>query len=96
MSEHVPGLAGWVIEQHVLTPGDLEHIYGHPQGQEYHAEVALDQMLWMRPVPALAQYRTPIEGLYLCGPAMHPGGGIAGAAGANAASVILGDLKRKK
>jgi len=96
LSEHVPGFAGWVIDQHVLTPDDLEHIHGHPQGQTYHAEIALDQMLWMRPVPALAQYRTPIEGLYLCGPAMHPGGGIAGAVGANAASVILGDLKGKK
>lgn len=96
IAERVRGFAGWVIEQHVLTPHDLEHIHGHPQGQEYDAEMALDQVLWMRPVPELAQYRTPVHGLYLCGPAMHPGGGIAGAAGANAASVVLRDLKRRK
>jgi phytoene dehydrogenase-like protein len=96
LSEEVPGFSSWVIGQHVLTPDDLMHIHGFPQGQQYHAELALDQILWMRPIPALAQYRTPIDGLYLCGPAMHPGGGIAGAAGANAASVILRDLARNR
>jgi len=82
-----------VISQSVLTPADFEHIHGYPDGQPYHAELALDQILWMRPVPALAHYRTPIERLYLCGPAMHPGGGIAGLAGANAAKIVLRDLK---
>jgi phytoene dehydrogenase-like protein len=57
-------------------------------------EPALDQLLWMRPLPELARYRTPIEGLYLCGAAMHPGGGIVGAAGYNAAREILRDLKK--
>jgi phytoene dehydrogenase-like protein len=95
LSEYVPGLAGWVINHSVLTPADFEHIHGYPEGQPYHAELALDQVLWMRPVPALAHYRTPIEGLYLCGPAMHPGGGVAGLAGANAARVILRDLKTR-
>ena len=96
LAEVLPGFADWVIEKHVLTPQDLEQIHGYPQGQEYHAEIALDQVLWMRPVPALAHYRTPVEGLYLCGPAMHPGGGIAGAAGANAAAVVLRELKKRK
>jgi phytoene dehydrogenase-like protein len=96
IAEHVRGFAGWVIGQHVLTPDDIESIHGHPEGQEYDAELALDQVLWMRPVPELAQYRAPVEGLYLCGPAMHPGGGIAGAAGANAASIVAKDLKRRK
>lgn len=91
ISESVPGFADAVVERHVHTPDDLEHIEGLPQGQEYHAELALDQILWMRPVPQLAHYRTPIGGLYLCGPAMHPG--IPGATGANAASVILRELK---
>ena len=50
----------------------------------------------MRPVPQLAQYRTPLEGLYLCGPAMHPGGPVIGASGANAASILLDDVKRRK
>jgi phytoene dehydrogenase-like protein len=89
-----PGFAATVLTQSVLVPPDLEHRYGCPQGQPYHAQIALDQMLWMRPVPQLARYRTPIAGLYLCGPAMHPG--ITGATGANAASVILGDLKTRK
>lgn len=96
MSEHVPGFGGWVIGQRVLTPDDLEHVHGFPQGQVYHAELALDQVLWMRPAPQLARYRTPTRGLYLCGPAMHPGGGILGGAGMNAACVILSDLKKEK
>jgi len=93
ISEQVPGFSDWIIGRRVLTPADLEQIDGFPQGQRYHAELALDQVLWMRPVPQLARYRTPIGGLYLCGPAMHPGAGIAGAAGANAASILLKDLK---
>ncbi|MEA3153835.1 MAG: hypothetical protein QOK44_1424, partial [Betaproteobacteria bacterium] len=96
LDEDVPGFASSVIERHVLTPHDLEHIFGYPQGQRYHAELALDQIMWMRPVPDLARYRAPIRGLYLCGPAMHPGAGIAGAAGANAARVLLSDLKKTK
>jgi phytoene dehydrogenase-like protein len=96
LDEDAPGIASAVIEWHMRTPLDLENIHGDPQGQPYHAEIALDQWVWMRPVPELARYRTPIEGLYLCGPAMHPGGGIVGAAGANAASVILDDWKGKR
>lgn len=93
LSRHAPIFAGSVVEHRVRTPRELEALHGLPEGQPYHAELALDQVLWMRPVPALAQYRTPLRGLYLCGPAMHPGAGIAGAAGANAARVILGDTK---
>jgi phytoene dehydrogenase-like protein len=96
LDEHIPGFAGAVIERKVLTPHDLEHIHGFPEGQSYHAELALDQILWMRPVPGLARYRAPVRGLYLCGPAMHPGAGIPGAAGANAARVLLSDLKKTK
>jgi phytoene dehydrogenase-like protein len=73
----------------VLAPADLEEQEGWPGGQAYHAELALDQALWMRPLPQLAQYATPIEGLWLCGPGMHPGGGIAGASGYNCARAIL-------
>jgi phytoene dehydrogenase-like protein len=84
LSAHV-GIAQCTVH----PPRDLEALYGWPQGQAHHAELALDQALWMRPLPELAQYRTPIEGLWLCGPAMHPGGSVAGAAGANAARAIL-------
>lgn len=80
-----------ILERRVLFPRDLAAAYGWPAGQPHHAEFALDQFLWMRPTPALARYRTPIDGLWLCGPAMHPGAGVLGAAGANAVRVILRD-----
>jgi len=91
LAPHVAGGSAAVVERSVLTPRDLEAVEGWPQGQAHHAELALDQALWMRPVPALARYRTPVRGLYLCGPAMHPGAGVAGAAGANAVAEILRD-----
>jgi phytoene dehydrogenase-like protein len=93
LSRHVPELEGAAAES-VLTPCDLEERYGWPEGQLEHAEPALDQFFWMRPAAELAHYRTPIAGLYLCGPAMHPGGGVPGACGYNAARVILRDLRR--
>ena len=65
---------------------------GWPEGQPHHAELSLDQALWMRPLPELAGYRTPIKGLWLCGPAMHPGAGVAGASGYNCAKALLRDL----
>jgi phytoene dehydrogenase-like protein len=89
LAPHLPA----VVERTVLSPRDLEEAHGWPQGQAHHAELALDQLLWMRPIPALARYATPITGLYLCGPAMHPG--VAGAAGANAARVVLGESTRR-
>lgn len=96
LADDVAGFASSVVEQHMLTPHDFQHVYGCPQGQTRHAEIALDQMLWMRPVPELARYRTPIAGFYLCGPAMHPGGGILAAAGAHAARTVLDDIKTRK
>jgi len=84
----LPGLENAKVGS-ILGPVDLEREEGWPEGQPYHAELALDQALWMRPLPELAQYRTPIQGLWLCGPATHPGGGIAGAAGYNCAQAIL-------
>jgi len=84
-----PQLGAAVVECQVLTPRELEATHGWPEGQADHAELALDQLLWMRPTPALARYRTPVDGLYLCGPALHPGAGVAGAAGAHAARLIL-------
>jgi phytoene dehydrogenase-like protein len=95
LSPYLSGIADAPLVK-ALTPRDLEHACGFPQGQPYHAEIALDQAFWMRPVPELAQYGTPLEGLYLCGPAMHPGGPVIGAAGAHAAAALLRDVKRKK
>jgi phytoene dehydrogenase-like protein len=65
---------------------------GLPEGQPHHAELSLDQALWMRPLPELSGYRAPIKGLWLCGPAMHPGAGVAGASGYNCAKTLLRDL----
>ena len=86
-----PHLGAPIEERRVRSPVDLERDYGWPGGQAHQAELALDQLLWMRPIPALARYRTPIAGLYLCGTGMHPGAGIAGAPGANAARAVLRD-----
>lgn len=94
LAQAVPGLEQSVKQWSMVTPRDFEARYGFPEGQPHHAELALDQALWLRPVPGWASYRTPIDGLYMCGPATHPGGAIAGAAGANAARVALDDLRR--
>jgi phytoene dehydrogenase-like protein len=94
LTRYEPHLEASALERHVLSPRALEELHGYPEGQPYHAELGLDQMLWARPLRELARYGTPIGGLYLCGPALHPGGGMAGASGANAASVILRDLQR--
>ena len=90
----MPGFAEAVTAAEVLTPRDLEARYGFPEGQPHHAELALDQSFWMRPLPGWASYRSPIAGLYFCGPGTHPGGAIGGAAGANAARIVLKDLHR--
>jgi len=95
LSEHVPGLRELVTERSVLSPPELEALEGWPEGQAHHAELALDQALWMRPIPGWARYRTPIKGLYLCGAATHPGGGVAGAPGYNCAREVLRDLRRR-
>jgi phytoene dehydrogenase-like protein len=91
LSDYGPDFGSAVIKR-VLTPRDLEQEYGFPEGQAEHVEPALDQLFSMRPLPELARYRTPIGGLYLCGPGTHPGGSIAGASGHNAAREIIYDV----
>ncbi|HYL90556.1 MAG TPA: NAD(P)/FAD-dependent oxidoreductase [Burkholderiales bacterium] len=76
----------------VQSPLELEQSYGWPEGQPHHAELSLDQALWTRPRPELSGYRSPIKGLWLCGPAMHPGAGVAGASGYNCARALLRTL----
>ena len=92
LDARTPGFGGAVTGRTVLLPSDLEKAFGWPEGQVHHAEPTLDQWLWMRPTPELARYRTPIRGLYLCGPAMHPGGWFPGACGYHAAMQIQKDL----
>jgi phytoene dehydrogenase-like protein len=93
LGEWAPNLPGAVLHRQVLAPVDLEARFGLLEGDLHHGELALDQVLFMRPVPACAGYRTPVRGLYLCGSGTHPGGGIVGAAGRNASRVILADLE---
>jgi phytoene dehydrogenase-like protein len=89
LGRYAPNLPGAVLHRQVLTPLDLETEFALPEGSAYHGELTLDQILFMRPVPECSRHRTPVPGLYLCGSGTHPGGGIAGGAGANAAAAIL-------
>jgi phytoene dehydrogenase-like protein len=90
-----PGFAASVEQMHVQTPLDLERELGLRRGNVMHVEMALDQMFAWRPLPELAGYRTPIEGLYLTGASTHPGGGVFGASGRSAARVVLADRERE-
>ena len=90
---YAPGLPRLVEGMQVITPQDLETIYGLTEGHIFHGELALDQLFTMRPVLDWARYRTPIRGLYLCGSGTHPGNGLTGACGANAAREIDRDLR---
>jgi phytoene dehydrogenase-like protein len=91
LEEYIPNIRGIVEHRQVLTPLDLERRFGITGGNIFHGEMALDQMFVMRPVAGYARYRTPIPGLYLCGSGAHPGGGVMGAPGYNAAREMLKD-----
>jgi phytoene dehydrogenase-like protein len=95
IGEYAPNVPGAVVARQVLTPLDLERTYGLTEGNIFHGDLALEQLFFMRPVAGWARYATPIEGLYLCGAGAHPGGGVTGAPGHNAARRALADLKRK-
>jgi len=94
LEERLPGIRARIRTTEVLTPLDIERTFGMTGGHIYHGEMTLDQLFVMRPVPGWARYRTPIDALYLCGSGAHPGGGITGAPGYNAARAIMSDLKR--
>ena len=89
IEDYAPGFKNLILECQVLTPLDLEQIYGLTGGHLYHAEMALDQIFFMRPIPGWARYHTPIKNLYLCGSGTHPGGGITGLPGYYAAREVL-------
>jgi phytoene dehydrogenase-like protein len=92
-----PGLAGRIVARHVATPADLERDYGLVGGHPMHGEHALDQFFAWRPLLGHARYRLAgIRGLYLCGAGAHPGGGVTGAPGRNAAKAILADARRTR
>jgi phytoene dehydrogenase-like protein len=91
---HAPGFAASVIARQALTPLDLERTFGLVGGDIMHGKLALDQLFSARPVLGAGDYRTPVRGLYLCGAGAHPGGGVTGAPGHNAAREVLRDLRR--
>jgi phytoene dehydrogenase-like protein len=93
LAQHAPNLRSSIVHREVLTPRDLEDAYGATEGNLYHGEMGLDQVLFMRPVPGWGHYRTPVDNLYLGGSGTHPGGGIAGGAGRLAARAMLAETR---
>jgi phytoene dehydrogenase-like protein len=96
VAAHAPGLEKAIVGRQVLTPVDLEETYGLTGGHAFHGETTLDQVFTMRPLLDWAQYRTPVRGLYLCGSGTHPGGGVTGAPGANAAREVASELRKSR
>ena len=84
-----PNVPGAVIARRVFSPWDLEQRFGITEGNIFHGDIALQQLFFMRPLPRWANYESPVRGLWLCGAGTHPGGGVTGAPGYNAAHAIL-------
>jgi phytoene dehydrogenase-like protein len=95
LAQYAPRIEQLVVHSQVVTPADLEETYGLTGGHILHGEPSLDQLFTMRPILGWAQYRTPIERLYLCGAGTHPGGGVTAGSGHNAALEIIRGLKRR-
>jgi phytoene dehydrogenase-like protein len=95
LAEYAPNIRQLIVGRQVLTPLDLEQEYGLNGGHIFHGEPSLDQLFTFRPMLGFAQYRTPIQGLYLCGAGTHPGGGVTGAPGFNASREVIKDLKKQ-
>ena len=96
IAEHAPNIRELILHRQVVTPLDLEREWGLSEGNIFQGELSLEQLFFLRPVPGWAQYRTPIKNLYMCGSATHPGGGIMGAPGRNAALKMIDDWKAGK
>lgn len=96
IAEFSPNVPAAITAMQVITPLDLERTYGLTEGNIFHGDLNLEQLFFMRPVSGWAQYRTPIDGLYLCGAGAHPGGGVTGAPGHNAAKQVLRDYRKVK
>jgi phytoene dehydrogenase-like protein len=94
IAEYAPNIRDVILHRQVLTPLDLEREFGLTEGNMFQGELTLEQLFFLRPAPGWAQYRTPVRNLYMCGSATHPGGGIMGAPGRNAAMRILKDARR--
>jgi phytoene dehydrogenase-like protein len=90
LAEYAPNLKSAVLHRQVITPADIERVVGLAEGNIFQGELSLQQMFFLRPAPAWSRYRTPVPGLWQCGSGTHPGGGVMGASGRNAAFQILG------
>ncbi|XP_034754769.1 pyridine nucleotide-disulfide oxidoreductase domain-containing protein 2 [Etheostoma cragini] len=95
VERYAPGFKKSVVGRDILAPPDLERIFGLTGGNIFHGSMSLDQLYLARPLPSLSDYRSPIKGLYLCGSGSHPGGGVMGSPGWNAALTVMADLKRR-
>jgi phytoene dehydrogenase-like protein len=94
IAEYAPNVPGSVIARKVFSPWDLEQTFAITEGNIFHGDVCLEQLLFMRPVPGWSRYETPVKSLYLCGAGTHPGGGVTGAPGYNAAHQVLKKRRR--
>ena len=94
IEEYSPGFREKIIHMEIRTPKELEDEVGLTEGNIFQGELTFDQLLFNRPIPGYAQYRSPLKGLYICGSSTHPGGGVMGAPGRNAALEILKDLNK--
>jgi phytoene dehydrogenase-like protein len=94
LAQYAPDLPKVILHRQVITPADLEHDYSLTGGHIFHGELALDQLFTMRPLLGWARYKTPIRNLFLCGSGTHPGAGLTGVSGANAARAIVKELRR--
>jgi phytoene dehydrogenase-like protein len=93
LAEYAPNIKSAILHRQVITPADIERVVGLSEGNIFQGELALQQMFFLRPVPSWAKYRTPVDALYQCGSGTHPGGGVMGASGRNAALSILREIK---
>ena len=89
LTRYAPDIASLITAQELLTPADLADTFGMTGGNWHHGELTMDQVLMTRPATGISQYRTGIDGLYLCGAGSHPGGGLMGLAGKNSAQEII-------
>jgi phytoene dehydrogenase-like protein len=96
IARYAPNVPGAVEAMQVITPLDLERTYGLTEGNIFHGDLNIEQLFFMRPVPGHSGFRTPIDGLYLCGAGVHPGGGVTGAPGYGAAHRVMRDMKNSR
>ena len=94
LEKHAPDFSSAIIHEQILAPSDFEDIFGLPGGNPHHADVDLDRLFFRRPALGYSDYRSPVAGLYLASASVHPGGGVTGVPGHNAARVILADRRR--